>query len=50
MRWLSGDVAGWAMRRLLGTIAEELGPGLSDAEIDILSDRSCGSVGGPEGR
>ena len=38
MRWLSGDLAGWAMRRLLRAIADELGLGLSDAEIDILSE------------
>ena len=38
MRWLSGDLAGWAMRRLLRTIADELGLGLSEPEIDILSE------------
>ena len=38
MQWLSGDLAGWAIRRLLRSVADELGLGLSDTEIDILSE------------
>lgn len=38
MRWLSSDLAGWAMRRLLRAIADELGLGLSDTEVDVLSE------------
>jgi hypothetical protein len=44
MRWLSGELAGWAMRRLLRAIAEEFGLGLSDTEIDILSDVALASL------
>ena len=38
MRWLSGELASWAMRRLLRAVADELGLGLSDAEVDVLSE------------
>lgn len=38
MRWVSSELVGWAMRRLLRSVANEAGLGLSDGQIDILSE------------